>query len=124
MRLFCSIFQNGQSFCADCCQHNINGSTNRHNIQIDVCAEHFVALCVDKAIIGGNGCSQCLKALDMLVDWAHTEVTAARRGNVCFAKTSQESAEEIVGRTKMAGRFVRNNWLADISGVDLDGVFR
>ena len=85
----------------------------------------FGSLRADIAALGQRNLgAERLEALDMLVDWAHTEVTAARRGNVCFAKTSQESAEEIVGRTKMAGRFVRNNWLADISGVDLDGVFR
>ena len=88
MWLFGGIFQNGQSLCTHGCQHDVDRSTHRNHIQIDVGTEHFFAGGVDKAVIGGDSGAQSLKALDVLVDGTHAKVTSARRGNVRLPKAS------------------------------------
>ena len=123
MRLLGGIFQNGQSLGTDGSQHDIDGGTDRNDIQVDVRTEHLLAGGIDKAKVGGDGGAQCLKALDVLVDRTDTEVAASRRRNVSFSKASQKGTEEIIGRTKMTRPLIRNHRFGDVACINFDSVF-
>ena len=108
MRFLCHILKNGKPLCHYCGKHNIYGCSYGNNIKVNMTSEKAVAVYGNGAVTDSNICTKGFKALYMLVDWAHAEIAAAGKRNICLAKSSEKRTEKIIRGTKLPCKIFRD----------------
>ena len=121
VRLLGGVFDDGQAVGQGRGDEDVHGRTHGDHVQVD--------LRPVQAAGGGGGVDEAVlhldlrahggEALEMLVDGTHAQVTAAGRGNLRPAKAAQQCADEIVGRTDLAGQLIGNVLLVYLGAVQL-----
>ena len=95
------VFDNGKTLCAACGEHDVHGSAYRNHVEVDVRSDKtlFLVACGfdDRAVYESGLSAESLKALEVLVDRANAEVTAAGQRNLSLAVFTEQRAEKIVG---------------------------
>ncbi len=115
------VFDDGGTLCHGGGQHDVHGGAHRDYIQIDGGALHpaFPGHGIDEAAadlhIGPHGG----ETLDVLVNGAAAEVTAAGKGHLCRAKPAEHGADEVVGGTNFSRQGIRHPGVADMGTVDI-----
>ena len=77
---------------------------------------------VDHRIFNADICAQKLKALDMLIHRADTEITSARHGNACLIIPAEQGADQIIRGTHVLGQFIGHSERIDGRGINLKRV--
>ena len=94
------VFNDSSALGQDCGNHDVHRRAHRLHIQIDAVAHQtLLGGGNDLAADGLDGAAQGLKALDMLVNGAGAEITAAGHGYLSPTKTPQQRANEVVAGT-------------------------
>ena len=97
MRLTRRIVDDRKSFRFDGGKDYIDGRTDRFNVKINgICFETVLCKGMNRALVNADGRTERLKTLDMQVDRARYEVTAARECACRHAETTQLRAEDII----------------------------
>ena len=97
MRFSCCVVDDGHTLGSGGGNHDIDGSTNARHVKKDVGPARAVfrpdvditALCTDLS-------TQCLKALDVLVDGTNAKITAAGQPDSRLAETAKFRTEQII----------------------------
>ena len=75
---------------------------------------------MNRALVNADGRTERLKTLDMQVDRARYEVTAARKRACRHAETTQFRAEDIIRCANRTGKFIRSGAAYNARRIDLD----
>ena len=92
-----------------CGKHDIDGSSNRFHIKIDMSAYKPVCLSSNHSIGCINLCSHSLKSIYMLVNRSCTYVTATRKCHMGFPVFSKQCTQKIVGAPYLLRLLIINN---------------
>ena len=93
MWLLGCILDYSLALCQHRSQHNINRSTYRYRIQINMCTCKLLGICNDQSMLNLHLCAQSLKALNMQVNLTAADIASARKCYFCmfvFAKQSPQ----------------------------------
>ena len=122
VRLLGAIFDHRVPLGQNSGHHDVHGSTYGHHVQVDAGPGETARLHdgIDIAALSGNTGAQSGKSLHVLIDGADAaEIATAGHSNFCPAKTTQQSANEIVGSPQLPGKFIRGPGGVDVAAVDL-----
>ena len=106
VRLFCGILNNRKSSCKHCCKHNIDCGTNRNIVHINGRTDQLFSLCTDHAVYNVNICTKHFKALDVQINRACAEITAAGHGNLCVFKSAEHCTNQVIACSEMRCKFI------------------
>ena len=104
------------------CHHDVDGGADADDIKEDVAALQMTGLCMDKSVLGRYRRAECTEALQMLVDGAGADVTAARQRYRGVASLAEKRAEKIVGSADFLNVIVVDKFGMNRRSVDADGV--
>ena len=114
------VFDDSQAVCQDAGQDGVDGGADRDLIHINGGAgEPFLGrLGINKPALKVDFGAQRLEALQVQVDGTHTQVTATGHGDLCLAKSTQQSADEGIGGTHSPCQFIGDTAAANVTAVN------
>ena len=109
VRLSCGVFYYGSALGKYRGKHNIDGRADRGDVKInEISAKPVGRVAVYHSTAReGDPRSERLKALDVKVDGAKTEITSAGVAHLSLAKSAEHSAEQIYRASHLADVFER-----------------
>ena len=92
----CSIFNDRLPLCHRSCHHNVDGSSYRNLIQINMGSGQMLCLCPYQSMGNFHGRPHGTKSFDMQVDGAASDITASRKGNLRLFVFAEERTDQII----------------------------
>ena len=120
--LFGHVFQHGLALGHHSRQHGVDGGAHRNGIEKHVLAAQAVGLHTDHTVFHRVLRAEGYKRLEVLVDGARAEITAAGHGHGGFAETAQQRAQKIIRGAHLARKLVGHTCGGDMGCVDLQRV--
>ena len=119
MRLLGHVFQDRHSLCHGRRHHNIDGRAYAYYVKINMFSDQPVCLCHDLAMLDLHIRAHCAKSFDMLIDRTASDITSARKRNVCSLILAKQRSQKIIGSTDLFDIIVFNRNIMDILSIDL-----
>ena len=120
MRLPCSIFNNCSSLCHYRSKHNVDGCSDTCHIKEYMTAMQLFRLRNDQTIFNIHRCTQRLKALDMLVDRAASDITSTRKCHFSTLIFAKQCPQKIIGASDFLNIFIIYAQTSDRASIDLN----
>ena len=118
VRLSRRVFDYGFSRCRDSRYHHVNRRTDRNDIKVNrISVKSVFGICIDISVFGVKRylCSECFKALDVLVDGSYPKVTASGPADLCFLESGKLRSDKVGRAPHFADKLIRRYTALDIS---------
>ena len=124
MRFLGGVLEDGLTLRLDSGEHQVDGRADRYGVEIHSRAVEGAggSALDDRAVDEFIVRTHHRKALEVLVDRTHAEVTAAGQSDLRVMESSQERAQQIIGRAHAAHRVMGRLPCVDGSGIDIQSV--
>ena len=107
MRLSCGILQNCISAGHAGCHHNIDRSTHRNHIQINVFANQTIfRIGTNRTSTDIHPSTQSSETLQMQVNGSAANITSTRKRHFCFFVFSKKSSQQIIGCANLLDKLI------------------
>ena len=121
MGLLCRVLNHRRALDADSGKHDIHGCAHRNNVQIDTVSNQLRSAHVHHTALQAVSGSKRRKALKMLVNRTHAEIAPSGHRHHRMVKTSQQSAQKIIGAANMACQLIRRHTSTHSRRINLNG---
>ena len=90
------IFNNSFALSQSCCHHNIDSSSNRNLVHVNMISNQLICLGRNKTKADFHIGSKGLKSLYMQINWTASDYTSSWKCNFSFFKSTKQSSQQIV----------------------------